>query len=903
MTRITQQQLESHLWDAAVLLRGTIDAGDYKQFIFPLLFFKRLCDVYDEETVTALRNSGGDQDFALFPENHRFQVPADAHWREIRKVNRDVGNSLQQAMRAIEVANQDKLMGIFGDAQWSNKDRLSDAMLRDLIEHFSTLELTVANLPEDELGQGYEYLIKKFADDSGHTAAEFYTNRTVVHLMTEMLDVQPGESVYDPTCGSGGMLLSCITHLRRAGKEWRNVKLYGQERNLMTSSIARMNCFLHGIEDFRIERGDTLAEPKLVEGDSLKQFDVVLANPPYSIKQWNREAFASDPWGRNLFGVPPQGRADFAFQQHILQSLKPKTGRCAVLWPHGVLFRQEEAEIRRKLIEADLVECVLGLGPNLFYNSPMEACVVICRSQKPKSRRGKILFINALNEVTRERAQSFLTDEHIQRILLAYQDFKDEPGLTRVATIEEIRSKDGNLSIPLYVESVTNTHRDEAVGAANTALPLALAAWISCSRNVHSSITALEDLTPQTSITIPDGLITNPSWATLPMFDRSSWKRVCFGDVVENRNDTCDPAEAGLDRFVAMEHLEPGSLHVRSWGNVADGTTFTRLCQPGQVLFGKRRAYQRKVAVAEFEAVVSGDIYVFAPKGTLRLLPELLPFLCMSERFFQHAVGTSAGSLSPRTNWSSLASFEFDLPPLDQQRRIAKILWAVDEANVQYQIALQEAETHLAICLNTNYASTNFGKQVSLCDVSDVRLSGVDKKTLIGEEAVRLCNYLDVYRNRYILENMSFMHATAKASEIARFELMSGDVLITKDSEVPTDIAVPSLVMSDLEGVLCGYHLAIIRPNQAIVDPKYLSFLFRSSHAKTYFSSRAKGVTRFAINLGDIRSFQFRLPSLVDQVLIANESSKAEAAVIYLRKHCLSLKTTLIELLNTSLGT
>jgi type I restriction enzyme M protein len=491
MTRITQQNLESYLWGAAVLLRGTIDAGDYKQFIFPLLFYKRLCDVFDEETVTALRDSGGDQDFALFPENHRFQVPADAHWRELRKVNRDVGRGLQQAMRAIETANPDKLFGIFGDAQWTNKDRLSDAMLRDLIEHFSTLELTVANLPEDELGQGYEYLIKKFADDSGHTAAEFYTNRTVVHLMTEMLDVQPGESVYDPTCGSGGMLLSCIAHLRSQKMEWRNVKLYGQERNLMTSSIARMNCFLHGIEDFRIERGDTLAEPKLVEGDRLQRFDVVLANPPYSIKQWNRDAFAADPWGRNVFGVPPQGRADYAFQQHILQSLKPKTGRCAVLWPHGVLFRKEEAEMRRKLIEADLIECVLGLGPNLFYNSPMEACVLVCRTQKPKTRRGKILFINAVNEVTRERAQSFLTDEHLQRVVRAYQDFQDEPGFTRVVPIEEIRAKEGNLSIPLYVGGETKEQTDAANETAATALPDALTGWLESSCKVRESLQKL----------------------------------------------------------------------------------------------------------------------------------------------------------------------------------------------------------------------------------------------------------------------------------------------------------------------------------------------------------------------------------------------------------------------------
>lgn len=488
MTRITQQQLESYLWGAAVLLRGTIDAGDYKQFIFPLLFYKRLCDVYDEETVKALRDSGGDQDFALFPENHRFQVPADAHWRELRKVSRDVGRALQQAMRAIETANPKKLFGIFGDAQWTNKERLSDTMLRDLIEHFSTLELTVANLPEDELGQGYEFLIKKFADDSGHTAAEFYTNRTVVHLMTEMLDVQPGESVYDPTCGSGGMLLSCIAHLRRLGKEWRNVKLYGQERNLMTSSIARMNCFLHGIEDFRIERGDTLAEPKLVEGDRLQRFDVVLANPPYSIKQWDRDAFASDPWGRNLYGTPPQGRADYAFQQHILQSLKPKTGRCAVLWPHGVLFRQEEAEMRRKMVDADLVECVLGLGPNLFYNSPMESCVVVCRTQKPKARRGKILLINAVNEVTRERAQSFLTEAHQERILRAYRSDRDEPGFSRWVPIDEIRAKDGNLSIPLYLTARVQAEAGEMQPTSAPAMPQAIEAWLKSSIDVRKSL-------------------------------------------------------------------------------------------------------------------------------------------------------------------------------------------------------------------------------------------------------------------------------------------------------------------------------------------------------------------------------------------------------------------------------
>jgi len=398
--KITQAELESYLWGAATLLRGTIDAGDYKQFIFPLLFYKRLCDVYDEERTAALEESGGDEQYAELPELHRFQIPQEAHWSTVRSQVENVGRAIQDAMREIESSNPDTLYGVFGDAAWTNKDRLPDHLLRELIEHFSSRTLSVSNLPEDELGVGYEYLIKKFADDSGHTSAEFYTNRTVVHLMTEMLEPEPGESIYDPTCGSAGMLLSVVSHLRRQGREWRNLGLYGQERNLLTSSIGKMNLFLHGIEDFEVVRGDTLAHPAFVEGDRLRHFDVVLANPPYSVKQWDRAVWANDPWGRNVYGTPPQGRADYAFWQHILKSMKPGTGRCAILFPHGVLFRNEERKMREKIVESDLIECVLGLGPNLFYNAAMEACVVVCRADKPAERQGKILFINAVNEVT-----------------------------------------------------------------------------------------------------------------------------------------------------------------------------------------------------------------------------------------------------------------------------------------------------------------------------------------------------------------------------------------------------------------------------------------------------------------------------------------------------------------------
>jgi len=305
-----------------------------------------------------------------------------------------------------------------------------------------------------------------------------------------MLEPKPGESIYDPTCGSAGMLLSAVTHLKRQGKEWRNVRLYGQERNLLTSAIGKMNIFLHGIEDFKIVRGDTLANPVFVEGDRLMQFDVVLANPPYSIKQWDRDAWSADPWGRNLYGTPPQGRADYAFWQHIIKSMKSDSGRCAILFPHGVLFRNEEQAMREKLVAHDVVECVLGLGPNLFYNSPMEACVIICRMNKPRERRNKVLFINAVNEVTRERAQSFLTDDHIQRIVTVYQAFSDEDGFARVVNNDEIREKNSNLSIPLYVRA-DNGKSDGDGEAEAIDLQQAIANWQKSSVALRKSMDGL----------------------------------------------------------------------------------------------------------------------------------------------------------------------------------------------------------------------------------------------------------------------------------------------------------------------------------------------------------------------------------------------------------------------------
>lgn len=449
--QLSQRELESYLWGAATLLRGLVDASDYKQYIFPLMFFKRLSDVWDEDYGQALDETG-DEGYAADTANDRFIIPEGAHWSDVRTAPRNVGRALLSAFQAIEAANPGRLQGVFGNAPWTDKGQLPDETLKNLIEHFSKHDLTLKRVPEDELGNGYEYLIKKFADDSGHTAQEFYTNRTLVHLMAQMLEPQAGEDIYDPTCGTGGMLISCLAEVKRRGGETRTMGLFGQELITITAAIARMNLVIHGVADFHIASGNTLAAPAYVVGDQLRSFDVVLANPPYSIKKWNRAAWEQDAWGRNFLGTPPQGRADYAFLQHILRSMDPHTGRCAILFPHGVLFRNEEADMRRKLVEADLVECVLGLGPGLFYNSSMEACVIICRSRKMPERQGRIILIDAVNEIARERGQSFLRPEHQARILKAYRAFTNEVGFCSVVKNRDVLEAEANLSIARYVK-------------------------------------------------------------------------------------------------------------------------------------------------------------------------------------------------------------------------------------------------------------------------------------------------------------------------------------------------------------------------------------------------------------------------------------------------------------------
>lgn len=444
--------LESHLREAANILRGSpVDRTDWKSYILPLLFFKRICDVWDEEHEAMLAAYGED-----FADEHRFQVPEGCHWRKVRAAAKNVGTALSNAMRGIEAANQDHLFGVFGDAQWTNKDRLPDELLKNLIEHFSELPLGNTRVASDVLGDAYEYLIKKFADSTNKKAGEFYTPRSVVRLMVDILDPHEGETVYDPACGTGGMLLAAVAHVRESGGDPRTFfgKLHGQEKNLTTAAVARMNLFLHGIEDFDIERGDTLREPKFIDPSTggLATFDVVLANPPFSLEQWGREKWESDPWGRAFAGLPTDSNGDMAWVQHMVKSMAARTGRMAVVLPQGALFRGGvEAQIRQHLLKSDQIEAVIGLAQNLFYGTGLAACILVLRQTKPAKRKGKVLVVDASTLFRKGRAQNFLEPEHGRQILGWVQRFEDVDDRARVVSRAEIEKEGWTLNISRYV--------------------------------------------------------------------------------------------------------------------------------------------------------------------------------------------------------------------------------------------------------------------------------------------------------------------------------------------------------------------------------------------------------------------------------------------------------------------
>ena len=455
MSKLTLQKLETHLWKAAAILRGSIDSGDYKHYIFGLLFYKRLCDVWGEEYEDRLAKYK-DEELAADPDEHRFHIPEGQSWKDIRKHTTDIGARLNSAFQAIEDANL-RLKDIFQDVDFNNKDRFPDDVLEKLLRHFEAYRLRREDVDGDLLGAAYEYLIAKFADDAGKKGGEFYTPKMVVRLLVECLQPQEQMSVYDPTCGSGGMLLETCHYLDRNNKNPKTLALFGQEKNLNTWAISKMNLFLHDIDDVEIKRGDTLTDPSHLVGEEggargLRTFDRVLANPPFSLKEWGHDQWSKgDKFGRDKYGCPPKSYGDLAFVQHMVASLKAK-GMLGVVLPHGILFRGgAEGKIRKGLLQDDLIEAVIGLPTNLFYGTGIPACILIINKDKPAAHKGKVLFVNGAKEFKDGKNQNTLTDDNVERLAKGFTDYTDEERFSRVVELSEIAENDYNLNIPRYV--------------------------------------------------------------------------------------------------------------------------------------------------------------------------------------------------------------------------------------------------------------------------------------------------------------------------------------------------------------------------------------------------------------------------------------------------------------------
>lgn len=461
----TSHKLFLHLFEACNILRGPINQDEFKTYVIPILFFKRISDIYDEETLLAQEQYGDDVVDFDEDEIHKFMIPDGCHWSDVHEKSENVGVAIVNAMTGIERANPDTLSGLFSsfdDANWTDKTKLSDDRLKRLVEHMHSLKVGNMNYSADVMGDAYEFLIKKFADLSKKNAGEFYTPRSVVSLLVKILAPKPGETVYDPACGTGGMLIEAIRYMNDDRATYG--RIYGQEKNLATSAIARMNLFLHGAQDFKVTQGDTLRAPNYLYRGELQTFDCVIANPPFSLKNWGADAFSSDVYGRNMWGTPSDSNADFAWLQHMVKSMDRHNGRCTVILPQGVLFHGgKEGEIRQKLIESDKLEAVITFVGGLFYGAGVSACVLCLNNNKPASHKGKVLLIDGSTHYTAQRAQNIMTAEDVKSVYHLYCNYEDVVDLAKVVTIEEIAAKDYTLSVNTYIEKTQQESVDPAV--------------------------------------------------------------------------------------------------------------------------------------------------------------------------------------------------------------------------------------------------------------------------------------------------------------------------------------------------------------------------------------------------------------------------------------------------------
>lgn len=453
MEKVNLEILKSHLWKSADILRGHIDAADYKNYIFGLLFLKRISDVFDEEVEKIIHKTGDEKIAYEDRDYHDFFVPERARWDYLKSLTHDIGSAINKANDVLEEENPGSLEGVLSAVDFNDKDRLPDHILSQLTGHFSKIRLRNADLEKpDILGDAYEYLIAQFASSAGKKGGEFYTPKEVVELLVDLLDPCEGMRICDPACGSGGMLIQSVYHLRTKKQNPKNISLYGQEINVGTWAICKMNLLLHGLHNAQIKRCDTLRDPHLVTKGQLMNFDIVIANPPFSLKNWGYEQAQSDPYKRFRFGIPPKGYGDYAFIQHMITIANP-TGRVGVVLPHGALFRGgAEGKIRSGIIEEDIIEAVIGLPSKLFYGAGISACLLIINKSKSQERKDHVFFLYGASDFQEGKKQNKLRPEDIQKIVEAFQEYKEDKKYCRPVTLDEIRENDYNLNITRYID-------------------------------------------------------------------------------------------------------------------------------------------------------------------------------------------------------------------------------------------------------------------------------------------------------------------------------------------------------------------------------------------------------------------------------------------------------------------
>lgn len=470
MEKLTLQQLESKLWECADVLRGELSATQYMDYIFGMLFLKRMNDEFSaereirfnefkeqgmiEEEIEELLN-----DPSIY---ETFYIPQQARWDKLKNLNLNIGPELDKAFKAIEdEPKNSELIGVLTTVNYNDKERVPDKKLSQLLLIFDSMNFSNEYLEsEDILGDAYQYLIKQFADEGGKKGGEFYTPTEVVKIMVNLLKPEEGDRIYDPTCGSGGMLIQSIRYIKEHGGNYKNVSLYGQEINLSTWAICKMNMLLHGTKGADIQKGDTIREPKHTEGGVLKTYDRVLANPPFSLKNWGLEEASADEFHRFSYGLPPKSYGDLAFVSHMVASLNQK-GKMASVVPHGVLFRGgAEQKIRTGFLKDDLIEAVIGLPQNIFYGTGIPAAIIVINKNKSEERRNKVLFIDSSNDFVKEGNKNKLRDEDIEKIVKAFDEYKDVEKYASVVDLKTIEENDCNLNISRYVDT---TEEEEEV--------------------------------------------------------------------------------------------------------------------------------------------------------------------------------------------------------------------------------------------------------------------------------------------------------------------------------------------------------------------------------------------------------------------------------------------------------